>query len=54
MVDVRTDLGIIKAAETGDVRVIANGCGLWVRSGMKRLMHSECRSQRRSRECLGW
>jgi hypothetical protein len=27
MVDVRTDLGIIKAAETGDVRVIANGCG---------------------------
>jgi hypothetical protein len=22
-----TDLGIIKAAETGDVRVIANGCG---------------------------
>jgi len=28
---VRTDLGIIKAAETGDVRVIANGCVLWVR-----------------------
>jgi hypothetical protein len=32
MGDVGTDLGIIKAAETGDVRVIANGCGLWVES----------------------
>ena len=41
MVDVRTDLGIIKAAETGDVRVIANGCGFVVRSGYEELLNAQ-------------